>query len=51
MTHEEFVSFYVGSHEQFNRKRERNVVILPESDADSVDWRTKGAVTPVKDQK
>jgi len=35
----------------FNSTRVRNEVVLPEvPNAGSVDWRTKGAVTPVKDQ-
>jgi C1A family cysteine protease len=35
----------------FNSTRARNEVVLPEGAAPSeVDWRTKGAVTPIKDQ-
>jgi hypothetical protein len=30
--------------------QEENVVILPETNDDSVDWRSKGAVNPIKDQ-
>merc|ERR1719163_1513298 len=29
---------------------QKNIVELPETDAAEVDWRTKGAVNPVKDQ-
>jgi len=34
----------------YNSTRVRNEQVLPESNAGSVDWRTKGAVTPIKDQ-
>jgi len=34
----------------YNSTRVKDVVVLPEVNAGSVDWRTKGAVTPVKDQ-
>jgi len=35
----------------FNASRVRNEVVLPEvAAADDVDWRAKGAVTPIKDQ-
>merc|ERR550514_1736017 len=30
--------------------QEDNVVILPETNEDSVDWRSKNAVNPIKDQ-
>ena len=32
------------------RAEPKNVVELPETNEDSVDWRTKGAVNPIKDQ-
>jgi C1A family cysteine protease len=43
----EFKAMYLRP---FNSTRPKNVVILPEVNAGSVDWRSKGAVTPVKDQ-
>eukprot|EP01017_Pseudomicrothorax_dubius_P024561 TRINITY_DN2609_c0_g1_i2.p1 TRINITY_DN2609_c0_g1~~TRINITY_DN2609_c0_g1_i2.p1 ORF type:complete len:403 (+),score=116.29 TRINITY_DN2609_c0_g1_i2:112-1209(+) len=48
LTQEEFASQYMGLKHQ---NRERNEIHLDTSNLqDSVDWRTKGAVTPVKDQ-
>ncbi|KJE96491.1 cathepsin L2 [Capsaspora owczarzaki ATCC 30864] len=55
LTHEEFKRFYLGTKVDLNRPRSNfsstfiptaNVGALP----DSVDWRTAGIVTPVKDQ-
>ena len=37
----------LGARRNMNRK---DPVVLEETNAESVDWRTKGAVTPVKDQ-
>jgi cathepsin L len=38
---------YNGNPEKFTEERVKD---LPEATTDSVDWRTKGAVNPVKDQ-
>jgi len=48
MSIEEFRKFYLS---EYKRTTPRNEVFLPEvPQAGSVDWRTKGAVTPVKNQ-
>ncbi len=50
VSHEEFEEKYFGGYQPM--KREKNIVKLDTSNlADGVDWRTAGAVTPVKDQK
>jgi C1A family cysteine protease len=51
MTHEEFVAEKVGGFIP-RTDDQLNVVELDESNiAAGVDWRTKGAVTPVKNQE
>ncbi|EDQ90321.1 uncharacterized protein MONBRDRAFT_1982, partial [Monosiga brevicollis MX1] len=48
LTIDEFMALYVPS--KFNRTMPYNTVYLPATSEDSVDWRTKGAVTPIKNQ-
>jgi C1A family cysteine protease len=48
MTHDEWVARM--NFAEFPVKEQSNPVHLPQTDAESVDWRTQGAVTPVKNQ-
>jgi len=49
LTHEEFRKYYLGfkPNHTVQQKRVKYLNIQPAND---VDWRTKGAVTPIKDQ-
>jgi len=49
LTKAEFMARYIAG--PIDESRERNVKPFPKSNADSVDWRTQGAVNPVKNQK
>jgi len=49
LTHDEFVKFYLG-YKADSSVTGKNVEIIETPAASSVDWRTKGAVTGVKDQ-
>merc|ERR550514_133204 len=48
MSHEEWIA--ERSRSMYKRQTPYNVVRLPEAKASGVDWRTKNAVTPVKNQ-
>ena len=48
MSHEEWIA--ERSRSMYKRQTPFNVVRLPEAKASGVDWRTKNAVTPVKNQ-
>jgi cathepsin L len=53
MSNKEFVDMYLGYIPRDNEyARSQNLHVAPEGQvlADSLDWRTKGAVTPIKDQ-
>lgn len=47
LTTEEFKALYTGTRVSGEKKNQRHI-LGHESQADSVDWRTKGAVSPVK---
>jgi len=47
LTHEEFVNFYLGYKGTATQK---NVKYLTPKATEAVDWRTKGAVTAIKNQ-
>jgi len=48
LTFEEFSSLYLGVAKN-NRDRDERSIMGHESIADSIDWRQRGAVSPVKD--
>ena len=51
LTWEQFKAQYVGRFEDNpHNARAKNYKALPAATDDSVDWVTKGAVTPIKDQ-
>jgi cathepsin L len=49
LTHDEFKAFYLG-YRPNTEASHKNVVHLTNNAAAAVDWRTKGAVTPIKNQ-
>jgi C1A family cysteine protease len=51
LTEDEFVSKYTGYTYRGNESTERTVSTAPVEQGEGVDWRTKGAVNPVKDQR
>jgi C1A family cysteine protease len=50
LSHEEFVARHVGKIPKFNASERNPVELPPSTNAAGVDWRSKGAVTPVKNQ-
>lgn len=48
LTYEEFKNLYLGVVNN-DRERQERPIFGTESIADSIDWRQRGAVSPVKD--